>query len=695
MANFLKDNLPNILKYATVLAVIVFISFLFPSTSDFSYNYKEGQNWTYDDLVAEFQFPILKRKAQIKTEKAAIIQDFIPFYDYHHEVIDTVLREFDEKFNELKSRLQLRGERTTITSQPRVYKQLGEQILKDLFNNSYLITMNELGHDTTQTELIRIVGNTGIVKKVSREELTPLNIAGNIISNKLAQSTLKDAGYLVPIMNDVVKIHPNTYYNAQRTQDILHSKLADISTTRGIVEKGETIVSKGQIVSPEVYQKLLSYENEYVNRNVGERRDFIVFLGLMLLTTLIVGVYLLFLQFNAREVYDRYLSLLFMLLWIVLYSYLVSVINGVDNLSVYIIPFCIVPILVINFFSDRLALFTHIVIILLASLLSSEGHEFTFLQIFVGIVTVLTFKPSRYWGKFFTSILFIFLAYSLGYLGLSLIRVGSIYELDWTPLVWLFISSFLTLLAFPLVPLLERIFGFTSNITLSELSDLNRPLLKRLTTESPGTFQHSLQVSNLGESVAEAIGANALSVKVGALYHDVGKLKNPEYFVENQGAYNPHEDIDCKESAQIIIDHVPTGIKLAKKQHLPKLIIDFIRTHHGTTRVEYFYRNYKKENPDIQVDPAAFTYPGPKPQTREQAVLMIADSLEASSRSLKNPDGQAIDKLVDSIIDGKIEREQFAESDLTFRDIKTCREEFKKLLRSMYHVRIEYPEEEE
>lgn len=691
MASFLNGNWQNITKYATVVGVIVFISFLFPSTNEFSYRYKEGLNWGYDDLVAEYNFPVLKREKQLEEEKRTIKENFFPYYDYNASLKDTVLEEFDESIDKLVNQLQLRGEPSPLAQNPTKYKSLGNQLLEDIFGG-YIIAKDKADKEP-DSELLRIVYKSD-TKTISRADLKTPDEVKNVITKTLSESSLEDADYLIPILTDLIQ--PNTKYNEDRSQKIIQSMLDDISTTHGVIEKGETIVSENQMITESVYQRLLSYEKEYENRNVGDRKNFVVFLGLLLLTTLIIVVFLLFLQFNAKPVYDKYSSLLFMLIWLVVYSYLVSVIDGIEDLSVYMIPFCIVPIVVINFFSDRIALFIHIVIILLASLLSREGHEFTFLQIFVGIVTVLTFKPSRYWLKFFSSIAFIFFAYILGHLGLSLIRVGSISELQLMPFVWLFIASFLTLLAFPLVPMLERIFGFTSSITLSELSDLNRPLLKELTRIAPGTFQHSLQVSNLSETAAEAIGADALLVKVAALYHDIGKVKNPQYFIENQGSFdNPHSEIDAKESADIIIKHVTDGIAMAKKSRLPSVIIDFIRTHHGTTRVEYFYQMFKEENPDIQVDEAKFTYPGPKPQTREQAIMMIADSLEAASKSLKSPSEKDIDKLVDSIIEGKIKLGQFTESDLSFRDLNTCRKVFKKMLKSIYHVRIEYPEAKE
>ena len=338
-------------------------------------------------------------------------------------------------------------------------------------------------------------------------------------------------------------------------------------------------------------------------------------------------------------------------------------------------------------------MFVHLVIILIASFLSNLGYEFTVLQLLVGMVTVLVVSETRYWNKFFFGISFIILTYILGFIGLSIINTGSINDIDWVTIVWLLINGMLTLLAYPFIPLLEKIFGFTSQITLAELGDINRPLLKELSLKAPGTMQHSLQVSNLATAAADLIGANSLLIKVGALYHDIGKINNPECFIENQrNGVNPHADWNNFESAEKIINHVTDGRKMAKKHRLPQVLIDFIMTHHGTTRVEYFYRNQKNDFPDKEFDESLFRYPGPRPKTKEQAILMLADSIEAASKSLKNPNGQDIDALVDKIISYKIDQDQLDDANLTFSELKQCEDTFKSVLRSMYHIRVEYPD---
>jgi putative nucleotidyltransferase with HDIG domain len=331
--------------------------------------------------------------------------------------------------------------------------------------------------------------------------------------------------------------------------------------------------------------------------------------------------------------------------------------------------------------------------VLIASFLTSLGYEFTFIQIIAGIVAVVGNVNSRELSEFFNSILFIFFAYALTFIGLSLIQEGKIMPSDGQIIWTLFINVSLVLLAYPMIPVLERLFGFTSVSSLIELSSTNRPLIKKLIQEVPGTWQHSLQVANLSEAAATAIGADAMLVKVGALYHDIGKTLTPEYFIENQQGINPHDTLTPKQSVEKIIAHVAEGVKLAKKSHVPKAIIDFIETHHGTTKVEYFYRKYKEENPEATPDEQQFRYPGTKPSTKEQAVLMIADSIEAASRTLQNPTVQDITQLIDRIITHKITDKQLEHSELTFKELEQCRTVFQQMLTSLYHTRVEYPQD--
>ena len=483
-------------------------------------------------------------------------------------------------------------------------------------------------------------------------------------------------------------------------QDVLvdnlpNEQLGDNSqplVTAETIKEGTQIIANGQIINKPTMMALRAHQVA-VDNNTLIPANWLNFGGYLLLTCLAIGALILFCRIEFPRIYTSLNSLTFLLIWPVLFALLVYFIEKTNNLSSYMIPFCIVPIVVKTFFSDRLAIFHHVVIILIVSFISKLGYEFTFLQILAGIITVLIVSGIRYWNKFFSTILIIFGIYIAGYFGLSAIKANNFADLPWHNFGWLALASFLLLLAYPITPLLEKIFGFTSDISLAELSDMNKPLIKRMSIEAPGTLQHSLQVSNLSEAAADKIGANSMLIKAAALYHDIGKLANPAAFIENQAANNPHDTWNNFESAKAIINHVSDGVALAKKERLPKIIIDFILSHHGTTRVEYFYRNQKKADPEREFDESLFRYPGPLPKSKEETILMVADSLEAASKSLKGATAKDIDDLVDKIIAFKIDHGQFDESELTFEELEQCKEVFKSLLKSINHVRIEYPDE--
>jgi putative nucleotidyltransferase with HDIG domain len=420
-----------------------------------------------------------------------------------------------------------------------------------------------------------------------------------------------------------------------------------------------------------------------------------MFLGHLILTALIMSVLLLYIRMFHPGEFNKFNRLVFILMLVLVTSFAVFRVETFNSISIYLLPFAVVPIIIKNFYQPGIALFTHLVIVLIASFLSSLGYEFTFLTIVAGIVAVLSPTGPRDWSKILRSMGLLALTYVLGYLGLELIKEGNWRAIDWSVLTWLGLNVFLTLLAYPLVPLLGRLFGFTSEVVLLELSDVNRPALRELALRAPGTLQHSLAVSNLAEAAVREIGGDTLLVKVAALYHDIGKTVEPQYFIENQSGRNPHEDLTALESAQVIINHIPEGVRLAKKYGLPAILIDFIKTHHGTTRVEYFYRTYVKNNPDKEVDEHAFMYPGPLPKSKEEAILMIADSVEAAGRAMKDHKPEDMDALVDNIIEGKIKEGQLSECSMTFAELQKVRELFKTMLRSMYHARVIYPEEEE
>lgn len=682
----MKKKIPLIVRIILVLGAITLISFLFPNNSAFPYKYHAGQSWPYTDLYAPFNFAINKSKDEIATSRERIEREFIPYYQ-KIDVLSQRLQAFDQQMDQLSARP---GSAEGIpANEMDKYRQLGEQIIRSILGEGVVEVADE-HQDRGEKFLINILeGN--VIRPVTLQSLKTREEAKSVLEGRLATSRLEMADTLVSVIDPLLV--PNIIPDRQTTTSRLQNSLDKITPTKGLVEKGDLIILKNGIVTDSIYQILSSYQGEYEKAIAGKERFWGIFAGYFLLTFILVGIFIFYLRATAVNVYTSFRRMLFTLMWIVLFSYLVYIVHTSDDLNIYLIPFCIVPIVFKNFFSQRIAFFTHLIIVLIAAFLANAGMHFIFLNLMAGMVALLTLRDTKEWGPFFKSLLFIFLSYTIGWISLQLISKGGFQTIDYKHLVWFFISAFLTLLAYPIIPLFGRLFGFVSAISLAELSDFNRPLLKKLSLEAPGTFQHSLQVANLAESAAEKINANSLLVKVGALYHDIGKLTSPGLFVENQVSHNPHDTInDNIESATKIIAHVTDGVKRAEKARMPYEIIQFIRTHHGTTRVEYFYRKQVKENPDADVDASLFRYPGPRPKSREQCILMLADSIEATAKSLKEHTAESLDNLVDNIIQSKLDQDQFRDSNLSFHDLERCREVFKNSLRSIYHPRIEYPE---
>jgi putative nucleotidyltransferase with HDIG domain len=682
-----KKIMYDLPKYLLVALVIIIISLLFPNNSRFKYEYRLNQIWGYDDIIAPFDFALLKTQNEIALEKIEIVSKFTPFYQVDKKRSDDAFRNFERIFIEKLDVARKSSMYNHVLVHSDKYQKEGLNLFKSVYASG-VTQLDSIHTNLPPTTLINIVdGNTN--SKTTKQTLVTLREAMDLLTDGLFSSGLPEADFLLSVFEE--SLIPDITYSKKISEKFLNSALNDIADNRGLISQGETIIRKGETINPEKYQELESYKAEFISRS-GAGSNTYVFIGYLILTTLIIGVLLLFLMFHSPAVYNSFFKMLAIFIWPVIFSILVFLIEGVSDLSTYLIPFCIVPIVINHFFNARLALFVHIVIVLIASFLSSLGYEFTFLQILAGIVAIFANLKSGSLTGFFRAMIYIFLTYTIGFLGLNLIQEGGLSNIEWNTCGWAFLNAILTMLAYPLVPLLEKVFGFTTRITLTEISDMNQPLLKELLLKAPGTLQHSLQVANLSEAAANAVNADAMLVKVAALYHDIGKIKQPYFYIENQKGDNLHDTISDLESAKIIIDHVIEGVKMAKKAGLPKVIIDFINTHHGTTRVEYFYRNHKNDHPDKEIDESFFTYPGPSPFTKEQTILMMADSIEAASKSLKNPTGDDIGTLVDNIIKGKIANGQFLNSPLSFEELEICKKVFKTTLWSIHHVRIQYPE---
>ncbi len=677
----------SVVKYLIILGTAVFISFLFPNNTRFKYEFDKGQNWHYEDLVAPFNFAIQKPASVIEQEKATV-SNTIPYYFINPDRARQRKNIFQKNFDNQVETVREQDQFTDVFRHPEKYINYGRKFIDRIYQRGLITDDHELAKLEKDKVIMLRYGNTTVKKTV--ESLLDTKEIDFWITDTLFQSGLPEAEFLIPLLRR--DYAGNVEYDAALTDRYRNEQLTNISTTYGMVRKGELLIGKNELITDSIYQQLISYRDHYQQTIATERSAWWVYLGYLLLTLLILGVFVMYLRFHAPRVYTYFQPFCFAMMWPLIYSYLVYIVRINGSLSLYIVPFCIAPIVINIFYNERLALFTHVVVVLITSFLSDLGYAFTFLQLLAGIVAVLSNIMVRDWTRFFSSMAFIFLAYGIAYLGLSLIEEGGLSTIDWSVYTWIFLNVFLTLLAYPLIPLLERVFGFTSSITLTELSDMNKPLLKEMSIKAPGTLQHSLQVANLSEAAARKIGANAQLVKVAALYHDIGKMKHPEFFIENQKGQNPHDDLKPIESAEKIIEHIPYGVELAQEHHLPEILIDFIRTHHGTTRVEYFYHQHVEKNPKGIIDQKAFRYPGPRPRTKEEAILLLADSIEAATKGIKDPCESDIDNMVNKIVQGKIMKGQLIRSQLSFRELEVCKLEFKKLLNSIYHVRVEYPE---
>ena len=687
ITNNIFQLIPNYTKYLVALVVVVVLAFLFPTNTKFKYRFGLGQTWLYDDLIANFDFAIKKTQGEIDEDKISIERDLSPYYEIDLDIIKDKKKSFAKSFEE-----QLRRNRvqySDVSKNAEAYQSYGNYVIERLFNKGILQQDTSLKNKDKEFVINILRGN--VTEKQTLENVFTIEKAKEWLGDSLPYSRLKEPEFLLFLIEPL--LISNLVYNADKTREFRQQEFDKISTSRGMVKSGDLIVPKGGIITQGVYQKLVSYKEQYESDYFSSQKYYLISLGYALLCGLVLGLYLFYLKYNNKEIFLKLRWIVFLLLWVLLYTYLIYGIKATDVLSPYMVPFCIAPIVIKNFHSRELAFVTHIIIILIVGLVTSPGYEFIFLQFLSGLVVSFSKFDTRYWGNFFKSILTVFFVYVMGFIGLSLIEESSISNINLSVLIWFSLNGFLTLLAYPLIPLMGGFFGFTSSITLAELSDLNHELLKELSLKAPGTLQHSLQVANLSESAAKAIGANDLIVKVAALYHDIGKTLQPMYFIENQSGTNPHDTLPRLQSAKVIIEHVTEGVKMAEKNGLPKVIIDFISTHHGTTMVEYFYRMHVREKKDGEKDKHLFQYPGPKPRTKEEAILMLADSLEATSKILKNPNSRSIDELVDRIVGDKIAQGQLDDSTLSFLDLGKCKDSFKKTLKNIHHVRIEYPQQ--
>lgn len=689
----LSNQHERISRLFLVLITIVLIVIALPKETQFNYTFHKGKPWAFENLMAPFDFAINKTEAELNEEKASVMKNSHPFYRFDDKLVDQKIYLFKNELTDVWTKRFIEMDKDSkeierLNKLKAVQETIGIQILKIVFEKG-IILINDKTLANNPDGIITVVRDN-IAEEHNLKEYYTVQTAFSFIETQMGMFSSADLALLAPLLENALA--HNIFYDDQVTRQWTKQLLDKISLSHGLIQKDEVIILKGEIVDDTRFEKLQSLKAEMKNQEFSSSSRWSMLLGHFILVFLAMTMLVLFLFLYRKDIFDDNRKVLLIMVLIVMTTYLFLWARKINIFDVYIVPVCILPIIIRAFFDTRTALFTHIVTLLIIGFEAPSGFEFMFIQTIAGMVSVFTILNMSRRVQFFISILMIFLSYTVSFIGVSILHEANFRSIDWMNLKWFLGNSVITLFAFPLIFILEKTFGFLSDMSLMELADSNSTLMRELSLKAPGTFQHSLQVSNLAEAAIYHVGGNALLIRAGAMYHDIGKIEMPIYFIENQNTHsNPHDDLAFDESAKIIKSHVIKGIEKARKHKIPEQIIDFIRTHHGTVRIQYFYQSFLKNFPDQVPDEELFRYQGPLPFSRETAVLMMADSVEAASRSLKNANADSISNLVDSIIDNQIAHKQFDNAPITLKDISEIKKLFKKMLMSIYHVRIEYP----
>ena len=667
-----QSQLQNITKTGLFLCVIALIVQLFPTENKFKYQFEIGKPWSYELITASFDFPIYKSEQQISKERDEILKNYTPYFQHDTTVIKTqfikLLSDWKKKNGDApRYQSYIRSKFNEIYSVGIVSVEEYNKLLDNGSISISCIMPNRLAH-------------TIPVEKV----YTPKTAYEEIIRN--APETLKSYDLNLYLVE-------NLKYDSATSELSKTEILKNLSLTSGMVQTGERIIDRGEIVTPESFLMLKSLKIEYEKRKGTLQQSTIVVVGEIIMILGLISLFFLYLYLFRPRIFDSIGNLLFISLLIIMIIGMTTFTIQYTSFSYYLVPFALLPIIVRVFFDARTALFAHLITMMIISFIIDNSFQFLLLQITIGMVAVSSLKDMTQRSQLAQTALYIFLSYVAMYLALELISEGDLNRINWQPIIPFGISSLFLLFAYVLIYIFEKTFGLISSITLVELTNINSDLMMRFAELAPGTFQHTLQVSNLATEAAKKINANSLLVRTGALYHDIGKMKQPGFFTENQmGGVNPLSVMEYEEAARIVINHVNDGIEIAKKSRLPEQIINFIATHHGTGKTKYFYNSFINAHPDKKPNDEAFTYPGPLPNNKETAILMMADGVEARSRSLSIYTEESIDEMVEEMINGQIADGQFREAPITFRDVETVKMVFKEKIKNIYHTRIVYPE---
>lgn len=675
----LYKNQSFIYKLFLYVIAVGFIVFCFPKGGKFKYEYQKGKPWQFENLYAPFDFSVHKTNDELTAEKLKITNNQTFYFRVDTDKVEEVYSSFESRFQE-----QWENKPVTSAEKKRI-KNVAKEILDLIYQNGILEPTQTAVNNNT---VFLVVKNEA--RPVSMSDFYKVNEINDLIASVLAKRNLSEfTNEFKSLFFDLVT--PNVSLDVALTEKTLEDALSKISYTRGTIDEGKLIIAKGEVVEADNLKLLESLKSEFESELWADSNYYFILVGYTVLVALVLLMLFLFLKKYRKEVYENNTKVTFIFFNILLLVFVTTLVIKYNDALVFVVPLCILPLILKTFFDARLGLFVHVLTVLILGFVVPNSFEYIFLQIITGIVTILTVSELYKRANLFVSVGQITLIYVIAYLSFHTIHEGNLNNIQWFTLGLFLLNGMITLFVQPLIYIYEKIFGLISDVSLLELSDTNSKLLKELSNKAPGTFNHSLQVANLAEAAANGIGANAMLVRVGALYHDIGKMENPTYFTENQITnVNPHDEISPKESAKIIIDHIINGIELARKNNIPDRVVDFIRSHHGTTLVYYFYKKHQELETDLEI--TDFQYPGPLPFSKETAILMMADSVEAASKSLKDPTFLIIDEFVEKIVAGQMKANQFINSDITFKEIETIKKIFKFKLTNIYHLRVEYPE---
>lgn len=659
-----------------VLITVLLIVWALPRNESKQFRYDIGKPWMYGSFIAKFDFPIYKTDETIKEQEDSLLETYQPYYNYDPAVEKKQVSKF------------LADYQNGIPGLPHNYVRLIADRLHRLYQAGIMDTpeYNEAYRDSTSQ--VRLVsGNSAQSISLACVYSTLSAYEQLFIDEQIAMQR--------PILqrcNLNNYIEPNLIYDKGKSETERNDLLSSIPPASGMVMSGQKVIDRGDIVDEYTYRVLSSFEREIKRRSATQTQITNTIIGQVIFVTLMVFLFTMYLGLFRRDYFNKPRSIAMLYSLITLFPVVVSLMMRHNFLSVYMLPFAMVPIFVRVFMDSRTAFVCHVTMILICTTAVRYQYEFIIIQLVAGLIAIYSLRELTRRAQVFKTAILVGIGSTFVYLALQLMQDNDFSSMDHDMYYHFVVNAVLLLIAYPMMYIIEKMFGFVSSVTLFELSNTNRGLLRDLSEIAPGTFQHSITVGNLAAEIANKIGANALLVRTGALYHDIGKMKNPVFFTENQAGVNPHDTLSYQESARIIISHVTEGVKLAERENLPTIIRDFIVTHHGTGITKFFYIKYKNEHPEEEVDPAPFTYPGPNPFTREQAILMIADGVEAASRSLPEYTEESISTLVNRMIDQDVTDGYFKECPITFRDLAIAKLVLIERLKAIYHTRISYPE---